>query len=562
MGEKVKVSFIHSITMRVLVLVIGVIVLSVVTNMAGISTKMRQILGSVNENYILSLATTARGMVGNLPEESGNTEVYTEILGGIKMEGIDSSYIYMVDSDGIMLYHPLPEKIGQKVENAAVTEVVSMLQAGNKPEDAVITYDFKGAKKYAAYSLTDDNKIVVATADQSEIMQPIRKLLNSLVSLSLFVMVICVVIGYIVSKIICRPIEHLTEIIHSTSEMDFRPNPRSNKLCSRKDETGKMAQAVRLMRKNLKEMVADLDQTDNRITSSVDNMKQVTDTIYRMCSDNSATSEELAAGMEETAAATALMNENAGTIREGAQNIHSIAKDGVNVSEEIMERAEDLKTKTVAANNKTMDMYRNVKEKAESAIQDSKAVDRINELTGTIMEISSQTGLLALNASIEAARAGEAGRGFAVVATEIGNLANQTSGAIADINVIVQDVIHAVSNMSDCLEETTGFLENTVVADYKEFEQVSEQYRADADTFKSNMENVRGAIQELTDSINNIVNALDGINHTVGESAIGITDIAEKTGTMAQKAGETNDIAAECNDCVDQLQGIVDQFVL
>lgn len=126
MGEKVKVSFIHSITMRVLVLVIGVIVLSVVTNMAGISTKMRQILGSVNENYILSLATTARGMVGNLPEESGNTEVYTEILGGIKMEGIDSSYIYMVDSDGIMLYHPLPEKIGQKVENAAVTEVVSM----------------------------------------------------------------------------------------------------------------------------------------------------------------------------------------------------------------------------------------------------------------------------------------------------------------------------------------------------------------------------------------------------------------------------------------------------
>lgn len=562
MGEKVKVSFIHSITMRVLVLVIGVIVLSVVTNMAGISTKMRQILGSVNENYILSLATTARGMVGNLPEESGNTEVYTEILGGIKMEGIDSSYIYMVDSDGIMLYHPSPEKIGQKVENAAVTEVVSMLQAGKKPEDAVITYDFKGAKKYAAYSLTDDNKIVVATADQSEIMQPIRKLLNSLVSLSLFVMVICVVIGYIVSKIICRPIEHLTEIIHSTSEMDFRPNPRSNKLCSRKDETGKMAQAVRLMRKNLKEMVADLDQADNRITSSVDNMKQVTDTIYHMCSDNSATSEELAAGMEETAAATALMNENAGTIREGAQNIHSIAKDGVNVSEEIMERAEDLKTKTVAASNKTMDMYHNVKEKAESAIQDSKAVDRINELTGTIMEISSQTSLLALNASIEAARAGEAGRGFAVVATEIGNLANQTSGAIADINVIVQDVIHAVSNMSECLEETTGFLENTVVADYKEFEQVSEQYRADADTFKSNMENVRSAIQELADSINNIVNALDGINHTVGESAVGITDIAEKTGAMAQKAGETNDIAAECNDCVDQLQGIVDQFVL
>ena len=562
MREKRKVSFIHSITTRVLALVIGVIALSVMTNLTGVSTRMRQILGEVNENYILSLATAARGMIGNLPEDSRNTEVYTEILSGIKMEGVDSSYVYMVDSDGIMLYHPSPDKIGQKVENAAVAAVVTMLHEGSKPEDSVITYDFQGTKKYAAYSLTDDNKIVVATADQDEIMNPISTLVFWLVRLSLIVMAGCVIVGYVVSKIICRPIEHLTEIIHNTSEMDFRPNPRSNKLCSRKDETGKMAQAVRLMRKNLKEMVADLDQASSQITNSVESMEKVTDTIYRMCSDNSATSEQLAAGMQEAAAATAMMNESAGTIRDGAKNIHSIASDGADVSKEIMDRAEDLKAKTVTASSKTMEMYRNVKEKSEQAIRDSKAVDRINELTGTIMQISSQTGLLALNASIEAARAGEAGRGFAVVATEIGNLANQTSGAIADINVIVQDVVLAISNMSGCLEETTRFLENTVVADYKEFEQVSEQYREDADTFKGNMENVRSAVKELADSIDNIVNALDGINHTVGESAVGITDIAEKTGTMAQKAGETNDIAAECEECVGQLEGIVNKFVL
>lgn len=110
MGKKAKVSFIHSITTRVLVLVIGVIALSVVTNMAGISSRMRQILGSVNENYILSIATTAKGMVSSIPEEARTTEVYTGILSEIKMKGIESSYIYMVDADGIMLYSSVAGK--------------------------------------------------------------------------------------------------------------------------------------------------------------------------------------------------------------------------------------------------------------------------------------------------------------------------------------------------------------------------------------------------------------------------------------------------------------------
>ena len=87
-----------------------------------------------------------------------------------------------------------------------------------------------------------------------------------------------------------------------------------------------------------------------------------------------------------------------------------------------------------------MEMYTNVKEKSEKAIEGSKAVEKINELTNTIMEISSQTGLLALNASIEAARAGEAGRGFAVVAKEVGGLAAQSTKSSKDITDTVEHV--------------------------------------------------------------------------------------------------------------------------
>ena len=177
-------------------------------------------------------------------------------------------------------------------------------------------------------------------------------------------------------------------------------------------------------------------------------------------------------------------------MKEEADRLTEMAEKGADVSNEVMDRAKNLCNKTVTASNRTMEMYTNVKEKSEKAIEGSKAVEKINELTNTIMEISSQTGLLALIASIEAARAGEAGRGFAVVATEIGSLADQTSKAIADIGNIVKAVNEAVGNMTECLSETTGFLETTVLEDYKEFEQVGAQYQDDADVCKSNMNQV------------------------------------------------------------------------
>ena len=83
--------------------------------------------------------------------------------------------------------------------------------------------------------------------------------------------------------------------------------------------------------------------------------------------------------------------------------------------------------------------------------------------------------------------------------------------------------------MSECLEETTEFLEKSVSADYKEFEQVSEQYKDDANVFKSSMEGIKTSMAQLAGAIEQIASALSGINDTVGESSVGVTDIAEKS---------------------------------
>lgn len=554
--------FIHSLSAKILALVFVMLLVSMLSTLTMIRSQSRSVVSSVNENYILSIAESSAEFISRIPADQVSTETYADVLQNVKMEGIDSSYAYLVDTDGTILYHPTADKIGTPVENSVVTGLVSQIQSGQTPQNDVTLYNFNGANKYAGYALTSNKQIVVISADESDIIAPITKIIKAVSCVAGGILILFLVIGYIFSKFITRPIKMLTQTIQNTSQMNFSHNPYNDILCRRKDETGDMARATRRMRRNLREIVGNIDDAGVKITESLTGLQTLTDTVNNMCSDNSATSEQLAAGMEETAATTATINETVNTIRGNAEEINHLATDGAKTSNEVMNRAKDLRSKTVTASAKTMQIYSSVKEKSEQAIRESKAVDKINELTGTIMEISSQTGLLALNASIEAARAGEAGRGFAVVASEIGSLADQTSKAIADISEIVAEVNSAVGNMSDCLEETTEFLENTVITEYKEFEQVSIQYQDDADVFKSNMDHVQSSIMQLSSDIDAIATSLDGINSTVGEASIGVTDIAEKTSDMVQKTSSTHAMVDQCESCINNLEKIVDQFIL
>ncbi len=141
-------------------------------------------------------------------------------------------------------------------------------------------------------------------------------------------------------------------------------------------------------------------------------------------------------------------------------------------------------------------------------------VEHIGVLSDSIMNITSQTNLLSLNAAIEAARAGEAGKGFSVVAGEIRKLAEQSKDTIIQIQLVTSEVIEAVRELSDSSSDLLNFVSNQVTEDYEEFMNVGNRYSEDSDyvdsimtDFSATTEELLSSIQSMTQVISEVANA-------------------------------------------------------
>ena len=80
-------------------------------------------------------------------------------------------------------------------------------------------------------------------------------------------------------------------------------------------------------------------------------------------------------------------------------------------------------------------------------------ISEMNTIVELINGVTSQTSLLALNASIEGRLAGEAGKGFAVVASEISDLATQTKSATTNITQLIGNVSGSITEVVTVIRE-------------------------------------------------------------------------------------------------------------
>jgi len=546
MGKKAKVKTkvfsLGLVSKMILFVVAAVLVVSFVLTFISVNNASSEINDNISEHMLDQVIAYGAYVEDEVANLGGTAEYkdYNRLLGKVKVSGYETSYAYIVNKEGTMMYHPTFEKVGNKVENVVVAGLVDGLAKNQRPQPECVTYEFKGAMKFASYYILADDSILVLTMDQSELDEAIGKFAVTSIMGTIVTGVIIIIICIFLAMLIVKPFKRILTSTDRIAHLDLTPDPVCDALALRTDEVGKVAVAVRNVKAAFTDIIGTVNDIAKALHDNAQSVRDISSVISEQSSDNSATTEQLAASMQETSATTETIDSNVAHIKEKVDDITGLTNKGSQLAQEIMERAVSLKASSSEAIDRTQKMLTNVKEQTTTAIAKSKAVEKIQELTDAIKAIASQTSLLSLNASIEAARAGEQGRGFAVVAGEIGNLASQSTDAVNNITSIVAEVQQAVVDMTECLNQTLKFLEETVSHDYNDFSEVGAKYSEDASSFDKSMATISTSSIDLSESIKDIVLAINGINTTIAEATSGISDISEKTNDMVASTTRTN----------------------
>lgn len=559
--KKKKVGVLHSIKTRLSLLVAIAIIATGILMVLTYSPNVKAELSTMSQHYLQDLSL-AYGMVledeisiMGVDETLGADNLATH-LSEVGLEDISSSYVYVVSPDGTMLYHPTPDKIGQPVENDVVKGVTADLQAGKKVENQVVSYEYKGAMKYAAYYVNDAaDFILVVTADEDEIFEPVTAINRQGIIGLVGVFVICCTLAiiYVILSVV-NPILKIHGLTEKIADMDFTESDVQIKLNKRNDEIGQMSKSFSVLREKLAEVVTG-------IRAECDALVEAADALHIGADNTSTTMEQVESAVMDIANGATSQASETQSASENVIYIGDMVKDASEKVDDLMVSAKQMKeanenAKTILTElrdiSRKSDEYIDIIAK-QTEITNESAL-KIGEATKLIADIASETNLLSLNASIEAARAGEQGRGFAVVASEIQKLAEQSTDSAKRI----EDIISVLLQDSDKAVETMGQVKK-ILGQQTEHIQLTDKAFVDiqkgVEDSLDGMRVIAGKTQEMdkarvsvVDVVNNLTAIAEENAASTEETSASVAEVTTIVSDIADKTKHLNVIAEELEE--------------
>lgn len=548
--KKSSVSFWHSMKTSFMLVVVAVaaavVVMYTLMIMPGIRSNIRQIYS----NYLLDLTLSYGSELDETLTRVDNKMLeHVHTMQGIvekaQLEGIDSSYGYIVSTDGTMLYHPTAEKIGQPVENETVKKIVAEVEAGKTPEPEVVSYMFDGTQKYAACYVSENGFIFVMTADDTDLLKAANNLQARGIGTAVVVLLLGVFVAWICARRMTRPLIRMTSAVDRIAGFDLTEDPELIALDKNKGETGAIAHAVLHMKQALRSMVQQIRAQSANIHQASGQLEEnATATSGNVDSVETAVN-EIATGATSQATETQRATEDVvmmGTMIEDTstqvENLNSTAVEMSNASASARDALEELNHINEKAIESIEVIYQQTHTTNESAL-------KIKDVTELIASIAEETNLLSLNASIEAARAGDAGKGFAVVASQIQKLAEQSNASTKKIDDIIhtllmdsENAVHTMEEVREVMHQQSEKVEQT--------KQVFGSVNQGIDQSISGMETISEHTRQLDHARENIVDTVQNLSAIAQENAASTEEtnavVMEIGGVMQQISGNAQEL--------------------
>lgn len=555
--EQKKVGFVHSIRSRIILLVAVTIVINAVLVWVMIQPEISKSFSATQESYMEDMAISYGKMLGNYVDEGGleiiSTPEIQSMLSEIQINGKESSYAYVVNLDGIMLYHPTAEKIGVSVENSVVKGVLADIAEGKPQKTAVYEYDFRGAIKYAGvYPDVERGFLLIISSDKAEINKEINAIIITMFLSTLIALVIGIVFAVIISSVITKPIEEMSGITNRFSTLDLRKDENQDRMDNRKDEVGLMGRSLNELRNQFEEVVTYIKlqsghlyeaatELDEHAKETANNLEQVEKAVYEIAEGASSQAEETQNATENVIQ----MGKMVQATNNEVENLFGYANEMKASGDEASRSLKELDAINDKAKESIDLIYRQTNNTNESAL-------KIREATELITFIAEQTNLLSLNASIEAARAGEQGRGFAVVAAQIQKLAEQSNDSARQIGeiitLLIEDSNEAVGTMNEVMEIMEEQNKNIQQIE-TQFERLYEQI----DMSMSGVGNISDKTQVLDKARVNVVDIVQNLTAIAQENAA-------STEETSASVSEVSDIVKQISESVNELRAIAEEL--
>ncbi|WNB91317.1 HAMP domain-containing methyl-accepting chemotaxis protein [Bacillus sp. NEB1478] len=398
-------------------------------------------------------------------------------------------------------------------------------------------------------NLMAEGKMDVAAAE--------KQVVSIITILGIAIVIAAVVIGYIISRMIAKPVVKMADMLNDIADGDLTMDPIQIK---NKDEIGMLAEGINHMGMNLAGLIRQVRATSEQLAASSEELSASADQTSLATEQIATTIGEVAGGSQEQVRTVENIVEAMNQLSAGIQQISVSMQTMSESSSKSLQVAEGGNTtirKTIGQMDAIHTSISNTSEVVKNLGEQSQEITNIVDV---ITDISGQTNLLALNAAIEAARAGEQGRGFAVVADEVRKLAEQSSSSAQQIGQLITSIQEltdqAVKAMESGTEEVASgrnLVHESGAAFQSLFESVAE--------VSNQVGEISAATQQMSASTEHVVHSIEVISHMAETAASSTQEVSasaeEQLASMEEISSSSNalsQLAEEMNETINKFK--------